>query len=405
MDGLFYIMNNQLIYTVTQINNFSADILKKELSNIWIAGEISSLKKYPSGYVYITLKDANSELSCIASHQISLELEIGMEVTVYGSINIYTIKGNYQFRISSIFLKGNGDLWLKYNQLKEKLSKEGLFDIKYKKNIPRFSQSIGIITSKEGSVLSDIRNIINRRSPYVKLYLLDSRVSGKNAVNSLCDSINQINALDYIDVIIIARGGGSIEDLSIFNDEKLVREIFKLKIPIISAIGHETDFTLCDFVSDLRASTPSEAAELCCISSKELTDKINYTYDKIYSKTESLINSKKIILSNFSSIISNQIKSDSIVNRNNKVNFLFNLIYRSIFNKSIFLSNLIKSNEQVFKKYDDSQIKKMGYSLLRKNNIIISNINKLHKKDKIEIDMFNGTIKANIEDVIKYDKK
>ena len=404
MDGLFYIMNNQLIYTVTQINNYSADILKKQLSNIWITGEISSLKKYPSGFTYITLKDTKSELSCIASHQIISNIETGMEVTVNGSIDLYTIKGNYQFRISSVFSKGKGDLWLKYNELKQKLSKEGLFDTIYKKSIPPYPQNIGIITSKEGSVLSDIRNIINRRSPYVKLFLIDSRVSGGRAVESLCKSINQFNELNNIDVLIIARGGGSIEDLSIFNDEKLIRHIFKLKTPIISAIGHETDYTLCDFVSDLRASTPSEAAELCCISSNELKDKINYDYDKIFSKIENILNNKKIILSNFHNIINKQIKTSMVLEKKHKVKFLFNLIYKSIANNINFLSNLIISNEKIFKKYDNNKIKKLGYSILRKNNIIISDIHKLEKNDNVQIDMYNGSIKANVKELNSNEK-
>ena len=404
MDGLFYTMNNQLIYTVTQINNFSADILKKQLSNIWITGEISSLKKYPSGFTYITLKDIKSELSCIASHHIISNIKTGMEVTVNGSIDLYTIKGNYQFRISSIFSKGKGDLWLKYNELKEKLSKEGLFDSMYKKSIPPYPQKIGIITSKEGSVLSDIRNIINRRSPYVKLFLIDSRVSGSRAVESLCKSINQFNKLNNIDVLIIARGGGSIEDLSIFNDEKLIRHIFKLKTPIISAIGHETDYTLCDFVSDLRASTPSEAAELCCPSSNELKDKINYDYDKIFSKIENILRNKKIILSNFYNIINKQIKTNTVLEKKHKVKFLFNLIYKSISNKTIFLSNLIASNEKIFKKYDNNKIKKLGYSILRKNNIIISDINKLEKNDNVQIDMYNGSINANVKELNSNEK-
>ena len=179
MDGLFYTMNNQLIYTVTQINNYSSDILKNKLSNVWVAGEISSLKKYPSGYTYITLKDSKSELSCVCNYQLTSDIVEGMEVTVNGSADIYTFKGNYQFRITNIFLKRQGDLWLKYSKLKEKLSKEGLFDDKYKKQIPNYSENIGIITSLEGSVLSDIRNIINRRSPYVNLFLIDSKVKFK----------------------------------------------------------------------------------------------------------------------------------------------------------------------------------------------------------------------------------
>lgn len=404
MDGLFYDMNNQLIYTVTQINNYSADLLKKELSNVWVSGEISSLKKYPSGFAYLTLKDSISELSCISNHEVISNIEVGMEVTINGSIDIYTIKGNYQFRINNIFLKGKGNLWLKYNKLKDKLSKEGLFDMKYKKKLPSLPQNIGIITSKEGSVLSDIRNIVNRRSPYVSLFVMHTKVSGQNAVASICESIKNFNELKYIDVIIIARGGGSIEDLSVFNEEKLVREIFKLNTPIISAIGHETDFTLCDFVSDLRASTPSEAAQLCCISTRELQEKICYDFDKIISKIQYSINNKQENLSRIDLVINKKLEKNMIINKQERVDFFLNLMQKRIVDKKNFLLSLIKSNEKVFKKYDDYKIKKLGYSIIKKNNTIITDIDKLNKNDNIQIDMYNGYVNAKIKELNKHEK-
>jgi len=404
MDGLFYDMNNQLIYTVTQINNYSADLLKKELSNVWVSGEISSLKKYPSGFVYLTLKDSISELSCISNHEVISNIDVGMEVTINGSIDIYTIKGNYQFRINNVFLKGKGNLWLKYNKLKDKLSKEGLFDMKYKKKLPSLPQNIGIITSKEGSVLSDIRNIVNRRSPYVSLFVMDTKVSGQNAVTSICESIKNFNELKYIDVIIIARGGGSIEDLSVFNEEKLVREIFKLNTPVISAIGHETDFTLCDFVSDLRASTPSEAAQLCCISTRELQEKICYDFDKIISKIQYSINNKQENLSRIDLVINKKLEKNMIINKQERVEFFLNLIQKRIIDKKNFLLSLIKSNEKVFKKYDDYKIKKLGYSIIKKNNTIITDIDNLNKNDNIQIDMYNGYVNAKIKELNKNEK-
>ena len=404
MDGLFYDMNNQLIYTVTQINNYSADLLKKELSNVWVSGEISSLKKYPSGFAYLTLKDSISELSCISNHEVISNIEVGMEVTINGSIDIYTIKGNYQFRINNVFLKGKGNLWLKYNKLKDKLSKEGLFDMKYKKKLPSLPQNIGIITSKEGSVLSDIRNIVNRRSPYVSLFVMDTKVSGQNAVASICESIKNFNELKYIDVIIIARGGGSIEDLSVFNEEKLVREIFKLNTPVISAIGHETDFTLCDFFSDLRASTPSEAAQLCCISTRELQEKICYDFDKIISKIQYSINNKQENLSRIDLVINKKLEKNMIINKQERVDFFLNLIQKRIIDKKNFLLSLINSNEKIFKKYDDYKIKKLGYSIIKKNNTIITDIDKLNKNDNIEIDMYNGYVNAKIKGLNKHEK-
>ena len=399
MDGLFYNMNNQLIYTVTQINNYSSDILKKELSNVWVTGEISSLKKYPSGYTYITLKDSKSELSCICDYQLDPNIVEGMEVTINGSADIYTFKGNYQFRVSNIFLKGQGDLWLKYSKIKAKLEKEGLFDSNHKKKIPAYSQNIGIITSLEGSVLSDIRNIIKRRSPYVKLFLINSRVSGNAAIDNLCESIEHFNQLNYIDVIILARGGGSIEDLSVFNEERLIREIFKSNIPIISAIGHETDFTLSDFVSDLRASTPSEAAERCCISKSKMQDKINYDYDRIFLETVNLIKNQKSKLDASMNILEKYMRTDFVIKRKEKVLFLYKLLYKSITNKKYSLVNLINITEKIFKKYDDNKIKKLGYSILRKDKKIIKNPDNLNVNDIINIEMYKGNIISKIKEI------
>ena len=399
MDGLFYTMNNQLIYTVTQINNYSSDILKKELSNVWVTGEISSLKKYPSGYTYITLKDSKSELSCVCNYQLDPNIVEGMEVTINGSADIYTFKGNYQFRVSNIFLKGQGDLWLKYSKIKAKLEKEGLFDSNHKKKIPTYAQNIGIITSLEGSVLSDIRNIIKRRSPHVKLFLINSRVSGNAAIDSLCESIQNFNQLNYIDVIILARGGGSIEDLSVFNEERLVREIFKSNIPIISAIGHETDFTLSDFVSDLRASTPSEAAERCCISKSKMQDKINYDYDRIFLETVNLIKNQKSKLDASMNILEKYMRTDFVIKRKEKVLFLYKLLYSTIANKKYSLVNLINTTEKIFKKYDDNKIKKLGYSILRKDNKIIKNPDNLNVNDMINIEMYKGNVISKIKEI------
>ena len=392
-------MNNQLIYTVTQINNYSSDILKKELSNVWVTGEISSLKKYPSGYTYITLKDSKSELSCVCNYQLDPNIVEGMEVTINGSADIYTFKGNYQFRVSNIFLKGQGDLWLKYSKIKAKLEKEGLFDSNHKKKIPTYAQNIGIITSLEGSVLSDIRNIIKRRAPYVKLFLINSRVSGNAAIDSLCESIQNFNQLNYIDVIILARGGGSIEDLSVFNEERLVREIFKSNIPIISAIGHETDFTLSDFVSDLRASTPSEAAERCCVSKSKMQDKINYDYDRIFLETVNLIKNQKSKLDVSMNILEKYMRTDFVIKRKEKVIFLYKLLYSTITNKKYSLVNLINTTEKIFKKYDDNKIKKLGYSILRKDNKIIKNPDNLNVNDIINIEMYKGNVISKIKEI------
>ena len=258
--------NNQEIVSVSDINNLAKGLLERDLSNVWIQGEISSFTAHGSGHWYFTIKDKRSSLSCVMfkfeNQNVLFEPKIGDELILNGNISIYAPSGRYQFNVKHIEVFGEGALLKAFEDLKGKLESEGLFNQEIKKEIPSLALSIGVITSGTGAVFKDIINVLRRRSPFVKLTLIESQVQGRTADKEITKAIKLANEADSFDLIILARGGGSIEDLWCFNMESVAREISNSKLPIISAVGHETDFTISDFVADLRAPTPSAAAEI-----------------------------------------------------------------------------------------------------------------------------------------------
>ena len=251
------------IFTITQVSNQVKFTLERDYSNLWIQGEIAACKPYPSGHIYLTLKDRQSELSAVIfshyAHQLLHQPKTGMKVTVNGDLSLYSPRGQFQLQIKNIYPTGQGELWLAYEVLKRKLEADGLFAAEKKKQIPRFPKRIGIITSREGAALRDIIQILSRRAPHVSCVLYPVPVQGKKAATKISEAIKIMNQYGDIDTLIIGRGGGSLEDLWCFNDEKVVRSIYSSNIPVISAVGHETDITLSDYAADLRASTPSAA--------------------------------------------------------------------------------------------------------------------------------------------------
>ena len=256
------------IATVTQINNYIKAVLDKVpvLQNIWIKGEISNFKLHSSGHIYLTLKDNGAVLKAVmfrnAAGTLKFKPADGTKVLARGRISVYESGGQYQMYIEEMEAEGTGDLYAKFEELKRKLAEEGLFDEVRKKPIPKFPETIGIVTSPTGAAIRDMINVLSRRCPMVKVIIYPCLVQGENAAQSIVSGIEYFNTKKKVDVIIAGRGGGSIEDLWAFNEEITARAIFASEIPVISAVGHEVDFTISDFVADLRAPTPSAAAEL-----------------------------------------------------------------------------------------------------------------------------------------------
>lgn len=253
-------------FTVSQITRKIRASLEYNFSNVSILGEISNVRKPGSGHIYLTLKDKSSQLQAVVfrniANKIKFELKDGMEVISFGSVTVYEPRGQYQLIINKIEPKGIGALQLAFQQLKEKLVKEGLFDQAHKKPIPFIPQKIGVVTSPTGAAIKDILNIIDRRFANIEILIYPVKVQGEGAAQEIAEAITALNALTDIDVIIAGRGGGSLEDLWAFNEEVVARSIYNSRIPVISAVGHEIDITIADLVADKRALTPSEAGEL-----------------------------------------------------------------------------------------------------------------------------------------------
>lgn len=289
-------MSNAITLTVSQLNEYVKALIDSSelLNDIYIKGEISNFTNhYKSGHLYFSLKDKDSLLKCVmfrsSTQYLKFVPEDGMKVIVRGNVSVFQRDGVYQLYANEIQPDGVGSLYLAFEQLKEKLSSMGLFSEEYKKPIPKFPKRIGIITADTGAAVADMKNILSRRYPLAEILIYPSLVQGPGAPEQLCSGLRYFNKNKNVDTIIIGRGGGSIEDLWAFNSEMLAHEVFSSEIPVISAVGHETDFTICDFVADLRAPTPSAAAELAVPDTSELKNILNG-----YSAELRLLTEKKI---------------------------------------------------------------------------------------------------------------
>tara|TARA_B100001250_G_C19774668_1_gene778968 strand:+ start:279 stop:1481 length:1203 start_codon:yes stop_codon:yes gene_type:complete len=388
-------------YTVTQINNNVDNLLQTKFANISIQGEISSFNISPSGHAYYTLKDESSELSCVMfSSQLKKYKEImivGNTIIVKGIISLYKPKGIFQFKSFLASVLGEGEFWKEFEKLKLKLSNEGLFDDVYKKEIPLYIKKIIIITSLNGVVKDDIINIIRRRCSYQKICIYPVTVQGENAVAEISSAIDDININHNADIIIIARGGGAIEDLWPFNNEKLARTIFDSNIPVMSAIGHESDFTICDFVSDKRASTPSDAAELVSISQEDMLQYL----DELYSRLENKI--KKHIITNRENLIELENKK-VLLDPLESINILKNKVIDTYKFININIVNILNSNKAKVELFGSNlsnlspyNVLDRGYALLLdKDKNPISLVEKVKVGDQIYSSLKDGELKMEV---------
>src|SRR5271169_6490493 len=257
---------SQNIFSVTDLTRKIKGTLEEGFSGIAVQGELSNFKRHSSGHLYFTLKDEHTQIQCVMWRSrvptLSVSPQDGMKMIARGNVTVYEVRGNYQLDVSSLQLLGAGELQIAFERLKQKLSTEGLFDQDHKKPLPQFPQRIGVVTSPTGAAIRDIINVVNRRFPSTELILYPVRVQGIGAAEEIASAIDDFNAFGEVGVILIGRGGGSLEDLWAFNEEIVARSIYRSSIPVVSAVGHEIDFTIADFVADLRAPTPSAAAEL-----------------------------------------------------------------------------------------------------------------------------------------------
>lgn len=313
-----------IMATVSQLNAYMKRVIDGQtaLNDIWIKGEISNFKDHYSGHLYITLKDDGGVLKAVmfksAAQNLTFKPEDGMKVLARGRISVYEQSGTYQLYISEMTPDGLGELYVAYEQLKKKLSEEGLFDETKKKPIPKYPERIGVITAATGAAVRDIINVITRRYPYCEIILFPSLVQGAGAAPNIVEGIEYFNKNKLCDTLIVGRGGGSIEDLWAFNEEIVARAIYTSEIPVISAVGHETDFTIADFVADLRAPTPSAAAEIAVPSQLELLSKIATMESRVKTAVINGLKNRRLYIEKLS-MRSPQNKIDDLRQRNDNL--------------------------------------------------------------------------------------
>ncbi len=298
------------IYSVSQLNQSVRLMLENQLGAIWLTGEISNFSQPVSGHWYLSLKDENAQVRCamfrMKNMRVSFRPTNGMQVLVRANVSLYEPRGDYQLIIESMHLAGEGLLMQQFEALKLKLAAEGLFAQHLKKNLPHFSKAVGIITSKTGAALQDILHILQRRDPSLKIIIYPTAVQGKDAATEIAQMIELANQRQEVDVLIVGRGGGSLEDLWCFNEEMVARAIFHSHLPVISAVGHETDVTIADFVADVRAPTPSAAAELVSRNQTELLQQLQYCRQRLEIALDRLFAEKQQKLKHLSLRLHNQ---------------------------------------------------------------------------------------------------
>ena len=394
---------SEMAITVTELNKYIKDKIASDeyLNEILIKGEISNFKNHYTGHMYFTLKDENSLIKCIMFKTYAQKLNFmpkdGMKVIILGGVSVFERDGVYQIYVKAMREDGLGDLYTKFQELKKKLENQGLFAQEHKKKIPMMPKVIGVLSSQTGSVIKDIINVSTRRNPNVYIRLLPVPVQGEGAAEKIAYGIDFMNKNKLADVLIIARGGGSLEDLWPFNEEVVANSIFNSEIPIISAVGHETDFTIADFVADLRAPTPSAAAELAVPDIYEVKQKIISYKDRLRI---SLLKKIEIMKLRYEKCISSSVFKEPTrkINENYiKIDMyikqLDNLINQKYKNEKTRYVELVSKLDAL------SPLKTLsrGYSLVEKEDTIIKSYKTLQKDDEINIRFFDGNIKAKVK--------
>jgi exodeoxyribonuclease VII large subunit len=436
------------VLTVSELTLEIKESLETKFSDVWVEGEISNLRMPPSGHTYFTLKDDFSQIRAVLFRMqvrgIRFSLEDGLHVICRGRLNLYEKRGEYQIILEEMEPKGIGALQLAFLQLKERLEKEGLFDISHRKPIPIIPQKIGIITSPTGAVIKDMLHIIERRFENVNILLYPVRVQGEGASLEIAQGIEYFNKEMEVDVIIVGRGGGSLEDLWAFNEEVVARAIYRSAIPIISAVGHETDYTIADFVADLRAPTPSAAAELVVRNKEEVKNRIQHSQERSISHIRHIIQENRTELFHLRKMLRDPrkrieeyfLRVDDLVNRflslttwvlkrktERHLHLAENLVLRSplqkIRNLRLFVLENRRRLEQNIKHSIEIQrerargvwgkldslsplsILQRGYSITRKipSLQILRDVSHVKGGDKVEVTLYRGTIRCGVEKV------
>lgn len=382
--------------SVTELTALIRETLELNFDSLSVTGEISNFKKHISGHWYFTLKDENAQISCAMwkgfNNYVFFTPEDGMKVIVNGKITVYPPRGTYQIDVRSMKPAGVGELQAAFEKLKQKLSAEGLFDEVHKKEIPKFPEKIGVITGADSAAYRDIINIATRRYPLVELIIAPTRVQGEGAAILVANAIREFNKFDDIDTLIVARGGGSLEDLWAFNEEIVARAIFDSRIPVISGVGHEIDFTIADFVADLRAPTPSAAIELATPNRDDILEALRNYSDRIEQTTlEKIEGSTEAVNSLLNSYAFRNIEN-KVNTAIQKVDNLYSSINRSIL--QLYKNQLqhLKLLEKSIEGFNIEKTLKKGFTLIKQNGKFVERSKQLSKDRDFKIKFFDEEV-------------
>ena len=415
-------MNSPL--TVSELSRDLKNTIERNFDYVFVLGEISNFKRHFSGHIYFLLKDSKAQINAVIWKARADLLNIfpadGMKVLIKGRITLYETRGSYQIDVFNIQPAGEGELQIAFENLKRKLVFEGLFDSKYKKSLPEFPERVAVITSETGAAIQDFLKVTERRYPVVTIYLINAGMQGSGSANSVCKAIAVANKIkNKPEIIVITRGGGSIEDLWTFNEEKVARAVFASEIPVVSAIGHEVDFTICDFTADVRASTPSAAAELIfpvllniqlslndiennfkrkvLTEIKDLKSSLNKIENNYYfKKPADMINEYKMNLDNIE-----QKLADNAKKKLNEIKIRLERISKELIfipGRSILnLKKLLNSNEKLLNSLNPENVLKRGFAIIKMGDKIISYKKQLNVNDNIQINFNDGEADAVID--------
>lgn len=433
--------NNDKAYSVHELNVYIRQLLENQLGTVWVRGELSNFKPHTSGHFYFSLKDSQAQISGVMFRGFNSKLKFkphdGMEVLVRGRLTVYEPRGSYQINCDMMEPVGAGALQKAFEQLKEKLKNEGLFSAERKRPLPHYPQHIAVVTSPTGAAIKDILNILKRRAPGIQVTVVPTIVQGEGAAEQICQALAKAQKLSNVDVIICGRGGGSIEDLWAFNNEHLAREIARSTVPVISAVGHEIDFTIADFVADLRAPTPSAAAELVAKSAQELSQKVSQVFRLLKISVEKYLRMQKqktILL--HKSLLDPRKKLENNAQKNDELSERLSLAIHNLLskrrlgvevltqrlprpldliqNKKIKLVNIsekiknlillkiersfqkLRSNMQVMGSLSPLNVVDRGYSIVSKNQVVVKSVDQIEINDLVNVKLAKGNFEAKV---------
>ena len=388
------------VYTVSQVSEYLRDSLESDyfLANLWVSGEVSNLSRSAAGHLYFTIKDSESQLRCVMFRPTreADRLRDGTSVIVHGRISIYPVRGELQIYVDLVQPAGTGELHLRLERLKAQLEEEGLFEPSRKRNLPPFPTKIGVVTSPSGAVLHDIATVVQRRYPLAELVVSPTSVQGEQAALDIADALNELNRLQEIDVIIVARGGGSLEELWAFNEEPVARAIYASRAPVVSAVGHETDVTIADLVADLRAPTPSAAAEMVVPDMAGLLGQVTEWQQDILAVARRISFEKRRDLDSLVQRLNS--RGPQVQDKQQRLDELTQSLSRSLWVTLNLSRERFQGLEQQLRALDPNSVLERGYAIVQRSDqgALVKSVGQVEKDDELKVRVSDGSFNARV---------